>query len=68
VVRTATKTKLTEVLKGKRGAVPAALKAVRERGGITQKPTTSIEEYDVGPRLITDESPKQIPDTAESPF
>jgi hypothetical protein len=70
VVRTATKKRLTDTLKGKRGAALAVLKEVKARGGISQKPTTTIEEYEVGPRLVTDtEEPKQIEEAAHtSPF
>jgi hypothetical protein len=70
VVRTATKSRLTETLKGKRGAVPAVLKEVAKRGGITRKATTAIEEYDVGPRLVTDsdDEPKQLEEASAAPF
>lgn len=70
VVRHATKTRLESTLKGKRGAVPAVLKLVRERGGSERKATTAIEEYEIGPRLVTDdEDTKQLPEAvAEAPF
>jgi hypothetical protein len=69
VVRTATKTRLAETLKGKRGAVPGVLAEVRVLGGITRKATTAIEEYEIGPKLVTDsdEEQPQLP-AAGAPF
>lgn len=52
VIRQATKKRLDEVLKGKRGAAAAVIKEVRERGGSERKTTTDIEEYDPVPRLV----------------
>jgi hypothetical protein len=52
VVRQATKKRLDEALKGKRGAAVAVLKVVRERGGSERKASTAIEEYEPGPKLL----------------
>jgi hypothetical protein len=54
VIRTATKKRLEESLKGKRGAVKTVLEAVRARGGSERKPGYEITEYDTGPRLVAD--------------
>lgn len=54
VVRSATKKRLDEALKGKRGAPALVLKEVRDRGGATRTAGTAYEEYDVGPRLVDD--------------
>lgn len=64
VVRTATKKRLGDVLKGKRGAVLTVLKEVKVLGGISQKASEAIEEYDPGLKIVTDEEPKQL----EPPF
>lgn len=51
-----TKTSTQKLLK--QNLKPAALKAVmtklKENGGAERKPTISFEEYDVGPKLVTD--------------
>ena len=54
VERKATKKRLEEVLKGRRGAVPAVLKMVRDLGGATRSAGYEFTEYDNGPRLVTD--------------
>lgn len=54
VVRHATKKRLEETLKGKRGAVPAVLKLVRDRGGATRSAGYEFAEFEFGPRLVTD--------------
>lgn len=58
VVRQATKKRLDDALKGKRGAAAAVLKVVRDRGGSERKASTAIEEYEPGPRLLTEEAAK----------
>jgi len=70
VVRKATKKQLESTLKGKRGAMVAVLKAVRERGGSTHKAGWEWDEYDVGPRLVTDGNEPEQPalPSAEAPF
>jgi hypothetical protein len=60
VVRHATKKRLDETLKGKRGAAAAVLKVVRERGGSERKASTAIEEYEPKLRLVSNE-PLGIP-------
>lgn len=52
VVRHATKKRLDEALKGRRGAAVAVLKVVRDRGGSERKASTAIEEYEPGPKLL----------------
>lgn len=67
----ATQTRFEEVVKPlvKRGAFAAKKKAVFDaveaRGGLHRKATTTIEEYDVGPRLVTDDEPEAV---IEAPF
>jgi len=55
VARVATKKRLEHALKGKRGAMKCVLDAVREAGGATRAATTTIEEYDPTPRLVSAE-------------
>lgn len=52
VVRSATKKRLGEVLKRRRGAADEVIQVVRDAGGAERKRTTAIEEYDARPRLI----------------
>lgn len=47
VERAATKTRLEDALRGRRGALKAVLEAVRARGGATRSTGSSIEEYDL---------------------
>ncbi len=70
VVRTATKKQLEATLKGKRGAVPAVLKLVRERGGSERKAGWEWCEFEPGPKLVTDADEPEQPQEAEiaSPF
>lgn len=71
VIRTATKTRLEEALKGRRGAMRKVLELVRECGGATRNPGTAIEEYEAGPRLVaSDDDNKQLPEVVadRSPF
>lgn len=73
VIRTATKKRLEEALKGRRGAMKKVLDLVRELGGATRNPGTAIEEYEAGPRLVasddSSDNNKQLPEAvAESPF
>lgn len=65
VERHATKTKLATALKGKRGAVKTVLAEVRALGGATRKAGEDIGEYELGPRLVTDEEQPQL---QEAPF
>ncbi len=69
VIRSATKTRLDDALKGKRGAAKAVLDAVRTAGGATRSAGSEIAEYDAGPRLVVsaDNEPKQLAAPAESP-
>lgn len=66
VERVATKKRLDTALKGKRGAAKAVLEAVRAAGGAERKLTTTIEEYEAKPALVTDDEP--VPVLCESPF
>lgn len=52
--RTATKKRLEDALKGRRGAMKAVLDAVRARGGSERKATYEVEEYEAGPKLVTE--------------
>ena len=54
VERKATKKRLEETLKGKRGAMGKVLELVRERGGSERKAGFEWCEYEIGPRLVTD--------------
>lgn len=67
VIRTATKARLKEILKGRKGAERKVLDLVRSRGGITSKPTTTIEEYAIGGALSATDEPKQLTD-GDSPI
>jgi hypothetical protein len=69
VIRSATKVRLEAALKGKRGAAKRVLDVVRERGGATRSAGTEICEYTAGPRLVTDDEPKQLTEAvSDSPF
>jgi hypothetical protein len=59
VVRSATKKRLEEALKGRRGAVGKVLELVRERGGATRSGGSKIEEYEAKPRLVAAESDEE---------
>lgn len=52
VVRTATKKRIGEALKGRRGAEKAALAAIRLAGGVSQKPSYGFEEQDPQPKAL----------------
>lgn len=67
VIRSATKKRLEDALRGKRGAAKAVLEAVRGRGGATRTAATTIGEYTPGPVLVSDE-PKQLPEVSDPPF
>lgn len=56
VERKATKKRLEETLKGKRGAMGKVLEAVRERGGAERKAGYEFVEYEPGLRLLPEES------------
>lgn len=65
-IRTATKKRLEEALKGKRGAVKVVLEAVRARGGSERKSGYEITEYVAGPRLVTDgDDPAPAPEKTQ---
>jgi len=44
------------------GVKRAVFDAVEARGGMTRKPTTKVEEYEPGPRLVADGEPKIVSD------
>jgi hypothetical protein len=67
VIRSATKKRLEEALKGRRGAVRKVLDLVRERGGTSRSAGSAIEEYTAGPKLVTSGEDESTP-TADSPF
>lgn len=52
VIRSATKKRLGETLKGKRGAAKAVLTEVSKRGGISRATKPTIGEYDPALRLV----------------
>lgn len=54
VIRQATKKRLEETLKGKRGAMTKVLDVVRERGGASRSSGYEFTEYEPGPRLLKD--------------
>lgn len=56
VERKATKKRLEDTLKGKRGAMTKVLEVVRERGGSERKAGYEFVEYEPGPRLLPEES------------
>lgn len=63
VIRSATKKRLDEALKGKRGAAKKVLDVVRERGGALRTAGSEITEYEAGLKLVTtDDEPKQLTD------
>jgi len=59
VARSATKKRLEEALKGRRGAVAKVLELVRERGGATRSGGSRVEEYEAKPRLVAAESDEE---------
>jgi hypothetical protein len=70
VIRTATKKRLEEALKGKRGAAKKVIDEVRARGGSERKSGYEITEYIAGPKLVTDGSESTEPEQGvhEAPF
>lgn len=66
VIRQATKKRLDDTLKGQRGAAKAVLAEVRKRGGVSQKQTSTFEEFEAELRIAEDEKPA-LPDS-ESTF
>lgn len=66
VIRSATKKRLEETLKGKRGAAKAVLDEVRTLGGASRSQGYEIAEYTPGPKLVaaSDDEPKQLSEAA----
>lgn len=68
VARQATKKRLEDALKGKRGAMKRVLDLVRQRGGATRTTGYEIAEYEPGPRLLTEEAESDPAIVTDSPF